>query len=269
VRFSDGCTVARLVTQNGASASHTDDTDYQIGRGVPGTEQPDWRQSARDFAARCEDILHSADGTRAMGYLKNNRLLDEWSIDGAGLGYNPTECRDTWGGVSVWLPRGITIPWFIAGELSTVRIRVPVPANGNKYIQPKGAANGLYRGQTVMPSYPVVLVEGEFDALLIAQVARDNGLQIATVATGSIHGARRPEWLVRLALASQVYVAFDSESEPDKLRTVESAASYWLNALERSQRLLPTRHDITDMALAGDSIGLWLANALKLKASVA
>jgi DNA primase len=221
----------------------------------------DWQVAARSFCQECEDRLWSAEGIKARQFLLRERYLTKTTIAAAGLGYNPIDHYRRWGSVSVWLPRGIVIPWQNEGLTKNVRIRRP--ACEQKYASARGSANALYRAHTIRPGYPVVMVEGEFDALLLRQIAADAGLKVAVVATGSITWSRRIEWIARLALASEVLVAFDVESDPQKIGIVESAAKWWLDALKpKARRSLPLKHDITDMRQAGDRIDLWLAVAL-------
>ncbi len=227
----------------------------------------DWQHEARAFCERCEDRLWGKEGRGALEYLMRERHLSDITIAAAGLGLNPTNYRAQWGNVEVKLPRGIVIPWQFDNFYWNVRIRRP---NGDltekypqKYIGAKGAINALYRFQTVRPGYPAVMVEGEFDALLLRQIAADHGLAVAVVATGSTTWSRRMDWIIRLALASQVYVAFDRETDAKLIDSTETAAHWWIAALKpKARRLLPTQHDITDMVVAGDSVALWLADAL-------
>lgn len=226
---------------------------------------PDWQEAARTFCLDCENRLWAGEGAKALKYLNNQRYLSNATIEAAGLGLNPTDYRATWGETAVYLPRGIVIPWHYDGRYWNVRVRMAKANDGQKYAAAKGGAGScLYRFQTIRPGYPVVMVEGEFDAMLTGQIAANWGIETAAVATGSITWSRRFEWVARLAMASRVLIAFDVESEPKKVATVESAAGWWIDALKlKARRLLPTQHDITDMVSAGDSVGLWLADALE------
>lgn len=227
----------------------------------------DWQSAARAFCQTCEDRLWSKEGRGALEYLMRERHLSEITIAAAGLGFNPTWHKAQWGSVEVNLPRGIVIPWYFDNFYWNVRIRRPnvdlTEQYPNKYTSARGSINGLYRFQTVRPGLPAVMVEGEFDALLLRQIAADAGIPVAAVATGSIAWSRRMDWIIRLALADRVYVAFDRETEAKKIDRTEQDAGYWLRTLApKARRLLPTQHDITDMVSAGDSVGLWLADAL-------
>ena len=150
-----------------------------------------------------------------------------------------------------WLPRGVVIPWEIGGELWRVNIRRP--AGDPKYLQVSGSASGLYNADALTPNRSAVLVEGEFDALIITQHAGD---LVATVATGSTSGARRTRWIAQLALPPLVLVAFDADDAGDK------AAAYWLRVLTKAKRWRPFWGDANAMAQDGADVRAWLAAGL-------
>jgi hypothetical protein len=227
-----------------------------------------WQRCAEDFVGECIDHLHSEAGARARAYLRGRGLSDAVIVTHE-LGYNPAGRQATWGSISVWLPRGIVIPWgTTANGLTTYeRIRFRLPASAlseTKYIQVKGGANTIYLLDSVYLDSTVVLTEGEFDALaLLANATTLRGHGLRAVATGGIFNGRTTAAIARLALAQRVLVAFDRESDLDKLERVERAAAWWLERLPgRAQRLLPTRHDITAMVVAGDGLQMWLERVL-------
>jgi len=223
------------------------------------TEAPNvtWQAQARAFVETCEAALW-ADSARAVRRGLATRGIDEQTAKDARLGWNDIERRypgATWGvdhKRTVWLPRGLVIPWEVGGELWRVNIRRPRAdiTHGKKYIGPAGFANALYNADALAAGGVAVLVEGELDALTIAQHAGDLA---APVATGSTHGARRGKWAARLALASTVLVAFDAD-EPG-----EDAAAYWLGVLTNAYRLRPFWSDANQMAQDGADLRQWLA----------
>lgn len=229
-----------------------------------------WQAAARRF---CDDSLArlwSDAGRAALDGLRARGLADE-TIRAAGLGWHELdryEERAAWGLPEeqddrdrprrVWLPRGVVIPWQIGGQLWRVNIRRPaedLARGGPKYIGPAGMGNGLYNADALRAGFPAVLVEGEIDALTIAQ--HGAGLAVA-VATGSTHGARRTRWLARLALASSVLVCYDAD-EPG-----QAAADYWLDALTNARRWRPYWQDANAMAQDGADLRHWLAVGLGL-----
>ena len=224
---------------------------------------PTWQERARAFVAYAQQQLWGSEGAEALGYLRG-RGLDEEMIWGAALGWNPSDWQDTperWGldpwtddrgrPGHVWLPRGWVIPWDIAGELWRVNIRRP--QGDPKYIGPKGSRPGLYNADALAPSKPAILVEGEFDALILAQVAGDLA---APVATGSIDGSRRPRWLAALALCPAVLVAYDADDPGEK------AAAYWVGVLSNSRRWRPLWQDANAMHQGGADLRGWVLAGL-------
>ena len=236
-----------------------------------------WQARARAFCDEARQRLWSEAGASALAGLRARGLSDE-TIQAAGLGYNDHDRRDeraAWGlpdeltdkgkPKAVWLPRGVVIPWQIGGDLWRVNIRRPAedlardrekgfdPA---KYIGPAGSSNGLYNADALRAGFPAVLVEGEIDALTIAQ--HGAGLAVA-VATGSTHGARRTRWLARLAVASSVLVCYDADSAGD------GAAAYWLEVLTGALRWRPYWQDANAMAQDGADLRHWLAVGLGLE----
>lgn len=220
-----------------------------------------WQERAQTFCQDCRQRLWSDAGRAALDALRARGLADDTIFD-AGLGWNAHDRREdraAWGlegKTPIWLPRGVVIPWLIAGELWRVNIRRPasdLTRGGPKYIGPAGSSNGLYNADALRAGFPAVLVEGEIDALTIAQHA---GSLAAPVATGSTHGARRVRWLGRLALASSVLVCYDAD-EPG-----QTAAAYWLGALSNARRWRPYWADANAMAQDGADLRHWLAVGL-------
>ncbi len=224
-----------------------------------------WQERAAYHAARCAAHLWGDEGARAHAYLHNRGLFDG-VLRAFQVGYNPEDVyeeRSLWGlaenGHKIWLPRGITFPWRIGNGVWRLNIRRPltpsqVAAGEAKYIGPAGYGSGLYNADALAYDRPAVLVEGEIDALTIAQAC---GTEVAAVATGSTAGARRPEWIARLAQASVVLLAFDVDSNG----AGEQAAAWWLARLPRARRLRPLDHDVNSLPEI-ETVRAWLTPAL-------
>lgn len=214
-----------------------------------------WQRYAHDFVWESTDCLWTDCGAKALQYLLN-RGLTRPVISDAYLGYNDHERRLEWGETEVWLPRGITIPWHYDRYYWRVNIRRP--AGDPKYIGPAGAANGLYQAHRIKPGSIVVMVEGEFDALVLRSQAPDLCKRgFVPVATGTASWARVLRWVSAVSMASVVLLAFDTDDAGD------TAASWWQGQLgSKAYRLKPTEHDITDMWKAGHSIREWLDSGL-------
>ena len=201
---------------------------------TPVPPDPAWQARAAAYAATCKDHLWSSAGERARAWLVQRGFTEEFLMS-TDLGYQPADDWQpplAWGlpiaARRVWLPRGIVIPWRAAGHLWNIEIRRPLtPAQLDqgepKYVSVKGGSKQCLLGADhIDAADPVVLVEGALDRLAVRQAAAD---LVTVVAAGSTTGGRQSTWLLRLALAPQVLIAFDRD-DPG-----EQAAAWWLQAL--------------------------------------
>jgi DNA primase len=202
---------------------------------------PDWQQANHHFVMRCQAYLWNELNRPALDYLLKQRGLHEETIKAAQLGYDP------WRQV-------ITIPWYLKQELWRVGARGLAP-QGRKGPVFAGFKPGLYQADRLTSDKVVVLCEGEFDALVVNQVAGD---VVAAVATGGIASARQIHWLARLTQVPAVLVAFDTEPSGER------AARWWLKKLPNAQRWRPIgAKDPNDMVIkAGMGLRDWLGPAL-------
>ena len=228
---------------------------------------PRWQERGRLIMERSQMRLWEPESW-ALAEL-HRRGLSDATIQAAGLGDNPVTWRDDagiWGltGNDIWLPRGIVIPWLAGGELWRLNIRRRgddlQDGQGPKFIGPRGWAGGspLYGADGVAAAKPVILVEGEIDALTLQQHAGD---LVTPVATGSTGGARCLRWVARLALAPLVLISFDADPAGDE------AAKYWLGVLEQARRWRPFWDDVNSMAQACADVRGWVAAALRKHAA--
>lgn len=147
----------------------------------------------------------------------------------------------------IWLPKGVVIPWTVKDDLWRVNVR---RFEGDpKYCGPAGSGNGLYNADGLKPGKPAILVEGELDALSIAQVAGD---LVTPVATGSTGGSRRALWEVLLSLCSVVLIAYDADDAGD------DAWKYWRDALPNARRWRPVFGDANAMLQGGFDLRAWV-----------
>jgi hypothetical protein len=194
----------------------------------------------------------------------------------AGVGYNPRQRYDdksTWGVddptcKKVWIPRGITIPWLVDGQLWKVNIRRSdadaAKDDYGKYIPVKGGSKGIYGIDSLLlnPNKPVLLVEGEFDKRIAEQIASD----ICTpVATGSTTHGQGEHWTLLIAQAPVVLIGFDADGGKG-----EKGAKYWREHVPHSLLWLPWTKDglnikdVNDMYLGGIDIREWLLTGIEL-----
>jgi len=203
-----------------------------------------WQQSGRLFVEYAQEQLQKHPA--ALDYLHRRGLSDE-TIQVTRVGYNPKYHQrpgDKWGvDGTVHLPQGWVFPWFFRDKLWRIGIRKQ-STNGGKMLGPKGySAGGLYLADDLDYQRPVVLLEGEIDALSVKQVA---SALVVAVATGSTHHARYPKWIARLSMCPLVLVAFDNDAAGD------SAAKWWLDALPNARRWRPWFGDANNLLVAGE-----------------
>lgn len=204
-----------------------------------------WQEAGKQIVELAQHALwNSQQGLEIIKYLTDRGIYEEM-IEQARLGYMPTRKDGTWhmesfeawgidpeklrddqrarGGVRV--PNGIIIPWFEGDVLWKIAIKRP----GEKmdYGQVLGSGEGMYGIDTVIPGRPVMMVEGEIDALSVMQEASD---LIAVVATGSTTRGRLVRWETQLVLADYMLQSFDTDGAG------EEGAKYWLDIHEKSLR---------------------------------
>ncbi len=146
----------------------------------------------------------------------------------------------------------IVIPWFADGILWSVNlrdIRPGMPKNERYRKFPK-SGNGLYLAESLKRKLPTFLVEGEIDALSLAQEAGD---LVNVVATGGTSGSLISTWIARLARVPTVMVSFDREAE------AEERAATWLKILNQNAiRYAPQLKDVNKMLVEGGSVRRWV-----------
>lgn len=127
-----------------------------------------YRLSAEEAA----DRLWRTEGRRALDYLKTKRGLSEDTIDAAQLGYISGEPRE-WNAIDgLKVPCRITIPWYAHGVVWGIKVR---RASGEQRYQEVSGGNikgCLYLADHIQPGLPLVLTEGEFDALIAWQAGK-------------------------------------------------------------------------------------------------
>lgn len=251
----------------------------------------EWQEAGLLLVERAEKYLwhpKSVEGQQALAYLRARGFKNE-TIKAARLGCVPLEKDGSWHSEPfqhwgldpeklteqqrakgcVRVPNGILIPWLCENQLWKLAIKRP--GEQMDYGQVLGSTDGLYNVDSIEMDKPVMLVEGEFDALSVAQEAGD---LIACCATGSAQKGRNPRWLADLSLASYKLIAFDNDA-PDKngLKAGDEGAHYWLQ-LSNSMRWSPwtDEHwsgqgwrfkDPNDMLKDADAFRAWAGTDLR------
>ncbi len=228
---------------------------------APGIE---WQARAKEFIHVAQQLLWSSKGKEALDYLYGRGFSNK-TIEYACLGYCPVWYKDelsAWGLTSedtqkdmLRIPDGIIIPWIAGNSVWKLAVKRPFAKKDElNYGQVVGSKEGLYNADSLLARKPVVMVEGEFDALSIIQACP--GFSI--VATGSVSRARTPRWLSHLSKASQVLVSFDADEAGDE------GSFYWLQSLDQSMRWRPWAKDPNEMLQYGQDIRNWLSMGLDI-----
>jgi DNA primase len=210
--------------------------------------------------------LWTPEGSDALAYLTGRGLTPE-TIRAARLGSCPPLDRPG-------QPRGIVIPWFDGDRLTLVKIRQPEGRKPKYYemfrspgtrSDPSGARSpGIYPGRRVIrPGRPLVIVEGEFDCLLVGQELADLA---AVVTLGSASARPGPGILGPLLAAAPWYIATDADEAGDV------AASGWPARARRVRppmlrphpldRVEKPKADWTDLYRHGVNLRRWWSDRL-------
>lgn len=223
-----------------------------------------WRQCALDLTNRAMSYLYDV-GKDGNDYptQEGKMARDYLHMRGLGraplfyrVGYVPMDYRANWGGLDVFIPKGLLIPWFDSDDRFSTPYKINIrrlDGQEPKYLMIKGSQNGLFGGYLITRKSVVVLVEGEFDAMAVT-----NGTfnRILGVATGSTMGGRRHKDIAQLAQAGHVFVAYDDDEAGQK------ASEYWLSVLPNSTRLTPLAKDCGDMAKERQNFVQWILKAV-------
>ncbi len=201
--------------------------------------------------ANGEQALWTPAGTTALEYLRGRGISAE-TIRASRLGWTPKIMLPTADGARYWRATGIVIPWRDGDRLALVKIRQP-DGRRPKYAEAFRDRPRLYPGpEAIRPGKPLVIVEGEFDALLLGQ---ELGELAAVLTLGS--ASARPEGSTYLAMlpAPVWYLATDADQAGDH------AASGWPASARRVRP--PTPHkDWTDALQAGIPLRRWWSDRL-------
>jgi DNA primase len=209
-------------------------------------------------------LSDSADARQARRWL-NERGLTDATIRRAGLGFNPnwerTGFRDPQTRRWISVAPGIVIPCAVAGALWAVHVRTLPGVTGDagggrqlpKYLFVRGSKTGvLYNGDALQPGCTVLIVEGEFDALLAQQALGDD---VVVVTAGSAANRLARRWVELLRRSGQVYSCFDRDAAGQRASTAMSA----LLGDQHQPLTLPSGKDVTDFVVkyGGDLAAWW------------
>mgnify|MGYP001366494421 CR=1 FL=1 len=225
----------------------------------PIAQPPDaaWQAKARHIIDEARERLWSPEGQRAWGYLVWERGLSEQIIRFAQLGYipgAPTAWREI-DGLNV--PCGILIPWIIDDAVWGIKVRRA--AGEQRYQQVSGGniRGCLYLADQVQPGLPLIVTEGEFDALIAWHVGGDFA---RSAAIGSASHARIDRrWYGTLLGVPRVIACMDADE-------AGTGAAAQIAALSRAVKCVqvPSGKDLSEFyQQAGENtVKEWLQNVI-------
>lgn len=245
------------LTERSASRSQTPSM-----KTPPQSEPPDasWQAAARSITKQAQAALWQPENQAALEYLVVERGLRKETILKAQLGVIPGRGHEWRKFEGLNVPCGITIPWYAKGALWGIKVRRL--AGEQRYQQVAGGniKGCLYLVDEIERGLSIVITEGEFDALVAWQAARElvSVVSIGSAANKHINRRWKPEFLG----APRILARMDED---------EAGRQAFLTALEeiswRSVRWLqvPVGKDINDFYLqAGKAAVLdWLRVALE------
>lgn len=202
---------------------------------LPGTDPGARRKALTEGVTLAQDML--LNNTAVLEYLTGpERGLTEQTIMDAGIGYAPT----SWGVGGMltktndrrdvvhagWMnPKGqeffsghILIPYTAHGVVVQVRGRAYVPGKdlpGAKYVTPAGDNVRLYNADALHGAQVAVIVEGEFDCLVLQQALRRSpDPLVRAIAVVAVAGSQTlPEGFASyFEDCKRVYIGLDSDT---------------------------------------------------------
>lgn len=236
-------------------------------RPQPGEDPPDddWQTPVLLAGEQAAHYLqgNQSDAAAVRDYLINKRGLTPETIFNQMLGYNPT-----WKQIEekYWMAPGITIPAMIDGQLWYVQVRTTAKAREEveqrghdlaKYQAVTGSRlKALFRADTLLNAHTAIVVEGEFDAMLLGQFVPKG---VAVVTMGSARTLPGTPFLKYFAHIRRLFLTLDNDEAGVKGLTA------WRELLKWAQPIPPLPDgvkDISDFWRAGGNLRTWIQAGL-------
>ncbi len=162
-----------------------------------------------DQATAC---LWGPGGENARAYLHNRGLTDE-TIKERGLGWIPSVMLPTKDGDCCFEYWGVVIPWRDGARLTRIKIRrFPFPDRKPKYAEAYSSRPLIYPDPgAVRPGKPLIVSEGEFDCMLLAQQLPE----ASVITLGSASARTDPAVLSRMLSSPRWFAALDADQAGD------------------------------------------------------
>ena len=228
----------------------TSETGIILPDALPAPASAEWRVAAAEQVVAAHARLRSPGGKVGLDYLHGRGITDA-TITAHGLGFlPPSETRAM--GWRAAEHGAIAIPWYFDGDFWKLSYRAvgEVPKQ-HRYRQMAGSgvhALPPFNGDAITDSTRVVLiVEGEFDALIGQQCAGDG---VAVVTWGS------------KSTGPNVWAALTVEDVPTRLVCLDADVSdtdraRW-SAIATHITLPAGSKDLNDFGRSGGDVGAWL-----------
>ena len=206
-----------------------------------------------NYQAEAKERLWGREGRRTLHYLTTGRGLSEAFIEAACLGYIPGASYEWHDIDGLKVPCGITIPWYADGALWGIKVR---RAAGEQRFQQVSGGNikgCLYLADQIQPGLPLVLAEGEFDALTTRQIGWEK-LSAASIGSASNRHINL-RWYGKLLAVPSLLICMDADEAGEK-------AASELASLSRAVKIIqvPMGKDMNEFyRLAGEqTVRDWL-----------
>jgi DNA primase len=165
---------------------------------------------ASALVEEAKKTLWGPGGGNALAYLRGRRLSDG-TIRQAGLGYTPSVMIPTKDGDRCFRFSGITIPWRDGARLTRIKIR-RIDDGKPKYAEAYSDHPLIFPDPAVIiPGKPLIICEGEFDCLLLAQQLPE----ASVITLGSATARTDPAALSLMLRAPRWFVALDADQAGD------------------------------------------------------
>ncbi|MFO0889335.1 MAG: toprim domain-containing protein [Isosphaeraceae bacterium] len=181
------------------------------------SDHRDWpRTDASTLAREAAERLWKLEGRECLEYLKRRGLTDE-TVKVASLGAIESTRIPTKDGTRSYPVSGVSIPWRASGHLRLLKVR-QLDGREPRYAEAFRDRPVVYPApEAFEPGRPLIVCEGELDALLLAQQLPE----ASVITLGSASGKPDGAVLSLLLAASPWYVAHDADPAGDR------AAAEW------------------------------------------
>ncbi len=234
-----------------------------------------WTEKALAFCRWCHEQLMSSAGAKVRQWLREKRGLHGETLERFLLGWCPKTFfrqKSGWGvddDGRLCLPSGLVIAKFdLQEKLVGITIRRIDESEAQRWGKYHSIPSPYGRGvwcirQEPGPEdpragdWPLVIVEGELDGVLLGQECPDVNVAILGTAGRRPHNlqSHRDFWRV-FSRAQKVFLCLDNDEAGRK------AMSWWLKGWKHTMPLLPPRgKDVTESYLQAVGLKRWLLDA--------